>query len=273
MKLKRTFIWLFGAVALLAACGESSSSEEPAPGPDPGDGDGGNENTEYVAPEPPEEVNSSNLLQLRVLTTLSDQTLFGNVDPADVADWISPSTENVLMYLFERADFRLGEPLPQVEIGFATRSYSYFVQTEETSEHVQGTGIVTRHQASEIDAVWEGPLKISGCTVSAPLSQPATVTLYTTRFDTQEQIETLVAGRSSQLQTSGIVVGSIRESIKEEVAEWLKYNLRNYRIAFAGSKSSDYDLLVLTPVGYVCRTIDPGTLATLPCYSVSIEKL
>ena len=153
MKLKRTFIWLFGAVALLAACGESSSSEEPAPGPDPGDGDGGNENTEYVAPEPPEEVNSSNLLQLRVLTTLSDETLFGNVDPADVADWISPSTENVLMYLFERADFRLGEPLPQVEIGLATRSFSYFVQTEETSEHVQGTGIVTRHQASEIDAV------------------------------------------------------------------------------------------------------------------------
>ena len=68
-------------------------------------------------------------------------------------------------------------------------------------------------------------------------------------------------------------MGSIRGSIKEEVAEWLKYNLRNYRIAFAGSKSSDYDLLVLTPVGYVCRTIDPGTLATLPCYSVSIEKL
>ena len=272
MKLKRTFIWLFGAVALLTACSESSSSEEPAPGPDPDDG-GGNENTEYVAPDPPESINSSNLLQLRVLTTLSDKSLFGSVAPADVADWISPSTENVLMYLFERTDFQLGEPLPQVEIGLATRSFSYFVQTEETSDHVQGTGIVTRHQASEIDAVWEGPLKISGCTVSAPLSQPATVTLYTTRFDTQEQIETLVAKRSSQLQTSGIVVASILHSFKAEAAEWLKYNLRNYRIAFAGSKSTDYDLLVLTPVGYVCRTIDPGALATLPCYSVTIEKL
>lgn len=270
MKTIKLFSGLLGLVLLSVAC--SKSSEAPEPGNE--GGETGNENTEYVAPAPPETIVEENLLKIAFFSTLSDQTLFASQEPSVLNSLINNSSSSSILYFLERSDVRLGEPIPQVEIGLATRSFSFFAQIEPTSEQqVKGTGIVTRVSVEQFDAVWEGSLKMSGCTFSAPLAKTAQVTLYTSRFDSQEQIETLVAQRSSVLQTSGIVVASIRNDIKTQVSDWLKYNLKNYRIEFAKNESSEYDLMVLTPVGYVCREMDRRTEATLPYFNLSIEKL
>lgn len=266
MKTNCLLLWLFGTAALAAACSESSSDEGTDPTPD-------ETKTEYIAPEPPEAVNSANLLRITCFTTLSDQSLFATQEPTALTAFINNASPVQTLYLFERSDFRLGESLPQVEIGLATRSYSLFAQTEATSDAVKGTGIVTRQLVEAFDAVWEGSLRTSGCTFSAPLAQPVTTTVYTSRFEDRAAFETLVARRSSVLQTSGIVVGSIANAVKSDVEEWLRWNLKNYRIVFAGSSSTTYDLFVLTPVGFVCRSLEARTEAALPYYSLTIEKL
>lgn len=266
MKTNRLLLWLFGTAALMAACSESSSDEGATPSPD-------ESQNEYVAPEPPEAINSANLLRITCFTTLTDQPLFASQEPAALTSFINQASPVQTLYLFERSDFRLGEPLPQVEIGLATRSYSLFAQIEPTSDAVKGTGIVTRQLVEAFDAVWEGSLRTSGCTFSAPLAQPVTTTVYTSRFEDRAAFETLVTRRSSVLQTSGIVVGSIRNEVKADVEEWLRWNLKNYRIVFAGSSSTTYDLFVLTPVGFVCRSLEARTEAALPYYSLTIEKL
>lgn len=265
MKTKLVTLWILGAALLTAACSDSSDNNNPNPDPEP--------DQEYVAPEPPETINSDNLLRVTCFSTLDDKTLFASQQPSALTSMINSANPASAIYLFERSDFRLGEPIPQVEIALATRCYSFFVQTEPTSENVKGTGIVTRSLVEAFDAAWEGSLRTSGCTFEAPLSQPTPVTLYTSRFEDRAAFETLVALRSSVLQTSGIVVGSIRNEVKAEVEEWLRFNLRNYRIEFARSESTPYDLFVLTPVGFVCRSIEKGTEAALPYFTLSIEKL
>lgn len=266
MKTKLAFLWIFGASALLAACSESSDDGGGTTGPETPD-------TEYVAPEPPETIDPSNLVQVTIFSTLTDQPLFATQEPSALTGLINNASPLSVLYLFERSDFRLGEPLPQVEIGLATRSYSLFAQTEPTSDEVKGTGIVTRNLVEAFDAVWEGSLRTSGCTLSAPFAQPTQITLYTSRFEDRAAFEALVAQRSSVLQTSGLVIGSVRNDVKAEVEEWLRWNLRNYRIVFADSQSTPYDLFVLTPVGFVCRDIEQRSEATLPYFNVSIEKL
>lgn len=266
MKTNRLLIGLFGTAVLLAACSDSSDDNGTTPAPD-------QSKTEYVAPEPPEAVNSANLLRITCFTTLSDRPLFASQEPAALTAFINNASPVQTLYLFERSDFSLGEPLPQVEIGLATRSYSFFAQNEATSNAVKGTGIVTRQSVEAFDAVWEGSLRTSGCTFQAPLAQPSQVTVYTSRFEDRAAFEALVAQRGNVLQTSGIVVGSVANAVKADVKEWLRWNLRNYRIVFAGSESTPYDLFVLTPVGFVCRSIEPRTEAALPYYSLTIEKL
>lgn len=266
MKTNRTLLGLFGAAVLLADCSDSADDQGTKPSPEkPKD--------EYVAPEPPETVNTDNLLRVTCFSTLDDETLFASQQPASLATLINNASPASAIYLFERSDFRLGEPIPQVEIARATRCYSFFVQIEPTSSQIKGTGIVTRHLVEALDAVWEGSLRTSGCTFEAPLSQPTPVTLYTSRFEDRAAFEALVAQRGSLLQTSGIVVGSIRNEVKADVEEWLRWNLRNYRIAFAGSASTPCDLFVLTPVGFVCRSIEKRSEASLPYYLLTIEKL
>ncbi len=257
--------WLLCLAAFAVACGGSDDGSGDEPGPGGGD---------YVPYDPPATIDPGNVFKVCVFSTLSDEKLFEGRDQSVVSDFINAySGQKPLVYMLERSDSKTGSTLPHVNIAFKSKCYAFFAQHTATADEVKGTGIVTKYVISDYDGLIGNGLRISGCLVPAPLSPATQVYLYTTRLENLDQAKELVAKRGSALQYNGIVVGSIRNTIAEETVTYLKKNFKNYRIAFARSTATDYDLFVLTPVDFVCREIEPAEKVNYPYYTVSIEKL
>lgn len=255
--------WILCLAAMAVACGGDSLTDPV----DPGTG-------EYEPFDPPVEVNTNNVFKICVFSTLSDEALFSSRDQTVVSDFINAASGvKPLIYLLERSDFEIGKPLPHVNVACKSKSFAFFAQQAATADAVKGTGLITRYTVNNYDGVDKDGFWMSGCLLTAPLAKTTEAVAYTTRIENFDQVKTMVAERGSVLQYNGVVVGSIQSTIKTEVATYLKTNFKNYRLAFAQSADTTYDLFVLTPVDYVCRQIEAQEKVNLPYYTVSIEKL
>ncbi|MBR3853971.1 MAG: hypothetical protein IKM41_05430 [Tidjanibacter sp.] len=236
-------------LALATACG---------PTPDNGGGGGGNENGggDYVAPEVPETPVTANLFRVDYFTTLeSEGSYFVGRDAGVASQFISTQeAPRSVVYMFDRCDFTVGSKQPAVQMALDNKAFCYFLQTGPTEEQTtRGTAAVSRYQTSSVVGVYEEDLHLSGITFNVGLSKPTALTLYTARFDTTEQVAKAVEQ-------------------KEAIEKWLAANFEGYRVAFAGSEGTPYDVVVLCPALMVCRSIEPLKTINLTYWKVTMEK-
>jgi len=252
-------VTLLIGVAAVACCDKGSSSEV----------DHG-----YVPYEPPVTINPANLFNLCIFTELTNQSLFITHTQSAISSFINGySGQKPLVYFIERSDFMSGQPIAHLSVALDTKCYSFFAPQSDTAADVRGTAILTRYTVSDFDGILCDSLRMSGCRFSAPLSETTNITVYTARIDDLSQIKALVARRGAVLQVDGMVVGSMNATIKEDAKEFLRKKFSYYRLVFAESKGMPYDMFVLTPVNFVCRTITDGQTVSIPYYVISIEQL
>jgi len=119
MKLPSLLIYIITAVTVVATGFFFSCDDPPV------------EDKGYEAPAPPAEINTRNVLAVEFYSKLNGETLFDNKEYEAIIDHISNNTKT-LAYFFDRSDAVIGETSPAVEIGWKTKTKSFFVQNNYT---------------------------------------------------------------------------------------------------------------------------------------------
>ena len=155
----------------------------PDPEPDPGKED---------TLTPPDEVKSSNVFVVDMFSTLEDDgDFFEKRDVASAAQHIAGQPgKKPLIYMFDRADFTVGESHPLNKLSYTANIYQLFAQHEPTSATVtKGTSMATQYPVNLYDGLAQEGAYMSGLTVSAPLSTATPVCIYTSRISTLDQMQ------------------------------------------------------------------------------------
>ena len=249
-------------VFLLTSC-EGTGSNPEAPG-------AGN----VEMPEPPEQENPSNVFVVDFFSTLEDDGDFFGIRSTDsAAQHISSQTgKKPLVYMFDRADFTVGQSHPLNKLSYNISIYQLFAQQEATTqETIKGTAIATQYPITVYDGMAQGGAYMSGLTVSAPLSTATPVCIYTSKINSLDQMVQIYETRSKKLLDNGVIVGVVDNSVKSEVVEFVEKTM-SLRAVTYGSDETKLDILVVVPPSYVCRGIENGKTVNFPFYKVRIEK-
>ena len=126
---------------------------------------------------------------------------------------------------------------------------------------------------SDYDGAAVGEYFMSGCTVPVPLSEITPVCVFTARIDDAAGAGKVFEEKSDRLVRDAVVVGTVSRDVKDELAELLAFGYPTVRVMFYGSEDTEYDLFVLVPGSFVCRSIESLRMVNLPYYRISIEKL
>ncbi len=268
MKRIMTFMAFVPMMFLLNSC---EGTGDPVDKPDNGNGQGSGT---VELPAPPEEVKSSNVFVVDMFSTLEDEGDFFTMrDVASAAQHISgQSGKRPLIYMFDRADFTVGQSHPLNKLSYTANVYQLFAQHEATLSTVtKGTGMATQYPINLYDGIAQGGAYMSGLTISAPLTAATPVCFYTSRIASLDQMKQIFEARSGKLQGDAVIVALVENSIKADVMEYVEMTM-SLRAASYGSDDTKLDVLVIVPAAYVCRSIEKGTTINLPYYRVSIEK-
>ncbi|MDY3978919.1 MAG: hypothetical protein SOZ00_02745 [Tidjanibacter sp.] len=246
-------------------------------GCDPSNGGGTDTpNNGWVPTEVPETINSSNLFLVDFFSDLSSEGNYFKTHDYTVASTHigEQAGKRPVAYFFDRADYTAGEAYECTKIAYAVKSHPFFAQIEASTETItKGTGIVTPYMVYPFDGFAHNGTFAAGVTLPAPLSKTTQLTLFTMRVEKSSQIEDLVACRADSLRSSGIVIGTIKPELKTAVTDYLKQKFDHYRLSFGDVDATPYDLFVLMPDDYVCRSVEPLKKVNLKYYRISIEKL
>ena len=249
---------------LLNSC-EGTNLNSDAPGP-------GNGNVEM--PEPPEQEKSSNVFVVDFFSTLDDEGDFFSVRSIDSAAQhiSSQSGKRPLVYMFDRADFTVGQSHPFNKLSYSINIYQLFAQQEATKETTtKGTAMATLYPINVFDGIAQEGAYMSGLTISAPLSTSTPICIYTTKISSLDQMKQIYQARSKKLLDNGVIVGLVDNSVKDDVVKYAQQTM-SLRTATYGSDDTKLDVLVVVPPAYVCRGIESGKTVNLPYYRVKIEK-
>lgn len=248
----------------------SACKETPLP---PADGDNGDTPAQGL-PVPPEEVNNSNIFCIDFFSTLEDDgNFFEKRDVGVAAQYIQGQTGiRPVMYMYDRADFTVGESYPLNKMSYDIGIYQFFVQNQKTTDSViEGTGIATLYHISKFDGIAQNGAYMSGCTLPVPIKTPTNICIYTSRIETLEQIQEIDEAKSKALLGDAVIVGTVKNDIKDSVVEHIEGKM-SLRAMTYGSDDTELDILVVVPASYVCRGIESGQTVNLPYYRVTIEK-
>ena len=249
---------------LLNSC-EGTNLNSDAPGP-------GNGNVEM--PEPPEQEKSSNVFVVDFFSTLEDEGDFFSVRSIDSAAQhiSSQSGKRPLVYMFDRADFTVGQSHPFNKLSYSINIYQLFAQQEATKETTtKGTAMATLYPINVYDGIAQEGAYMSGLTIPAPLSTSTPICIYTTKISSLDQMKQIYQSRSKKLLDNGVIVGLVDNSVKADVVKYTQQTM-SLRAATYGSDDTKLDVLVVVPPAYVCRGIESGKTVNLPYYRVKIEK-
>lgn len=244
------------------------------PTPDNGGGSGtGNGQTPQV-PEVPETPVSANLFRIDFFSGLDDASFFDTRDLGVATRFIADQSSPVsIAYMFERADFVPGAVHPSVKMAYENKLNPFFLPIGPTSAtQSEGCAAVSMYATSQINGINTPTLTMSGINLTIGLSKAASFCLYTARFDSVAQVSEAVEQFGVSLQTDGVLLASVLASEKDAVVDWLKANFKGYRVEFAGSEETLYDLMVMCPSLYVCRSIEENRTINLPYWKVTMEK-
>ena len=249
---------------LLNSC-EGTNLNSDAPGP-------GNGNVEM--PEPPEQEKSSNVFVVDFFSTLEDEGDFFSIRSIDSASQhiSSQSGKKPLVYMFDRADFTVGQSHPFNKLSYSINIYQLFAQQEATKETTtKGTAMATLYPINVYDGIAQEGAYMSGLTIPAPLSTSTPICIYTTKISSLDQMKQIYQSRSKKLLDNGVIVGLVDNSVKADVVKYAQQTM-SLRAATYGSDDTKLDVLVVVPPAYVCRGIESGKTVNLPYYRVKIEK-
>ena len=211
--------------ALATACG---------PVPDNGGGNtpgGGNNNGgDYVAPEVPETPVSANLFRVDYFTTLEAEGNYFTMRDAGVASQFIGSQEapRSVAYMFDLCNFTVGQKQPAVQMAYDNKANSFFLQTGPTmAQTTEGTAMVSRYASSSIvGTTGADGVNISGVTFNVGLSKSATLTFYTARIESVEEVEKAVEHFGVSWQNDGVLIASVLADQKEAISSWLAASSR-----------------------------------------------
>ena len=223
---------------------------------------------------PPEEIKSSNVFVVDMFSTLQDEGEFFSIRSVDSAAQhiSSQSGKKPLVYMFDRADFTVGQSHVFNKLSYNINIYQLFAQHEATSATVtKGTAMATQYPINIYDGIAQDSAYMSGLTVSAPLSTATPVCIYTTKISSLDQMKQIYQSRSKKLLDNGVIVGLVDNSVKADVVKYAQQTM-SLRAATYGSDDTKLDVLVVVPPAYVCRGIESGKTVNLPYYRVKIEK-
>lgn len=258
------------ALMPLAFLLNSCEGTEPTPGPESGP----DTNTGTEALTPPEEVKSANVFVVDMFSTLEDEGDFFSIRSVDSASQhiSSQSGKKPLVYMFDRADFTVGQSHPFNKLSYNINIYQLFAQHEATSATVtKGTAMATQYPINVYDGMAQDGAYMSGLTVSAPLSKATPVCIYTSRISSLDQMKQIFKAKSMKLQGDSVLIALVDNSIKAEVEEYVEKTM-SLRAESYSSEKTKLDVMVIVPAAYVCRSIEKGKTVNLPYYRVSIEK-
>ena len=223
---------------------------------------------------PPEEIKSSNVFVVDLFSTLEDEGDFFSIRSIDSASQhiSSQSGKKPLVYMFDRADFTVGQSHPFNKLSYSINIYQLFAQQEATKETTtKGTAMATLYPINVYDGIAQEGAYMSGLTVSAPLSTSTPICIYTTKISSLDQMKQIYQSRSKKLLDNGVIVGLVDNSVKADVVKYTQQTM-SLRAATYGSDDTKLDVLVVVPPAYVCRGIESGKTVNLPYYRVKIEK-
>lgn len=253
-------------IFLLNSCEGTEPDSNSAAGSKPG-GD-------VELPQPPEQEKSSNVFVVDFFSTLEDDGDFFGIRSTDsAAQHISSQTgKKPLVYMFDRADFTVGQSHPLNRLSYNINIYQLFAQQEATTQTTtKGTAIATQYPITVYDGIAHAGAYMSGLTVSAPLSTPTQVCIYTAKINSLDQMKQIYDARSKKLLEKGVIVGVVDNSVKSEVVNYIEDTM-SLRAVTYGSDDTKLDVLVVVPPLFVCRGIEAGKTVNLPFYKVRIEK-
>lgn len=229
----------------------------------------------YEAPSPPTTVNQSNVFTIEFYSSLNNEPLFKNNDYKSVVDHIS-GNKIALAYLFDRSDVEFGNTPSVVDIAWQSKMNSFFIQNNVNDERIEGTGMVVRSLIN----VFEGiaivdSLYIGGCALFAPLSQPLSITLMSSKIGQNYQLPILTKYIGELFPTNKVIVGTLKNDMEGEMKTYLKYHLKNFRLSFYSPENQQniYKIFFLTPVSFVCRDVTRTMIGNIPMYECKIEYL
>lgn len=251
---------------LLNSCEGTEPDSNSAAGSKPG-GD-------VELPQPPEQEKSSNVFVVDLFSTLEDEGDFFSIRSIDsAAQHISSQTgKKPLVYMFDRADFTVGQSHPFNMLSYNINIYQLFAQQEATTQTTtKGTAIATQYPISVYDGIAQGGAYMSGLTVSAPLSTATPICIYTTKINSLDQMKQIYCAKSHKLLNNGVIVGTVDNSVKSDVVEYVGKTM-SLRAVTYDSDDTKLDVLVVVPPSFVCRGIEAGKTVNLPFYKVRIEK-
>lgn len=262
------------SLVFLTLSGLLSCQPNNLPDDNGGTGNGGNGNTGTTLPEPPEKSNSVNEFYVDFFSTLEDDGNFFSTRDVGVASQYIKDQEGKrsVIYMFDRADYTVGESYPFNKMSYDIGIYQFFAQTGRTTDTViKGTGIATRYIVSSYDGIAQNGTYMSGCRIPLPLNQSTPMFIHTTRIETMDQLKEIQRAKSLALLSNALIVGTVKNEIKAEVVEYIQKNM-SLRATVLGSEDTLLDLLVVLPPTCVCRGIESGMKINLPYYRVLIEK-
>lgn len=234
------------------------------------------EDAGYVAPDPPVQIVQGNVFSVEFYSRLSDETLFSSGDYSQVISHIS-ANKSPVAFLFDRSDMTVGQASPSAYIGWQAKLKSFFVQNGIGDTKIEGTGMIVRPLITEYTGIYRADtLFMSGCKLSLPCTQPVTVVISTCKIGQEFQYKIMPEVLGDSLKTNKILVGTIATDLKDSFSKYLKLSLKGFRLAFYTSQDSvsdKYVLFVLSPVNFVCRSIEKFSVGDLPMYNCKLEYL
>ena len=259
-------LYIIATLALIALIAVSSCTPS-----NPSSG-GGDEGGVPSMPEPPEQAIDAHVFIVDIFTTLDDESFFARRDVSVAKEYIRAQQQKLsLAYLFDRADFIVGECHPMTDIALSLGVNQLFAQSASTGEYkTEGTGIITRYPISDYDGIASDGAYLSGFRMSVPVTGTPSIYISTARISSLDQARTIYEARKHRLVSDCVVIGTVASDVRDEVVKF--FNLSSVRAMSYGSADTAYDLLVLCPADYVCRGIEAGKTVNLPYYRVSIEK-
>ena len=173
-----------------------------------------------------------------------------------------------LVYMYADVGYIPGKASALVETALLSKTYPFMVQYDATSEKGNlSTGILTRYSVSGFDGVIlpEG-LFMGGVNFNIPLASVVSMTFYSARISSGEQLKALATARHSTLYGDSVLVG---EFVGEDPAEVKKFaESRNLGMRFDYVKAGERTVYTLVQPGFANRGFDVNG----DCVTIRFEK-
>ena len=163
----------------------------------------------YIAPNAPSTINQVNVFTVEFYSRLNNDKLFETANYEGIISHIM-ANKIPIVYFFDRIDHTIGQTSAINQIGWESKTNSFFVQNTQNKLNIEGTGMIVRPIINNISgSAFPDSLYFSGCTMVAPCAQPVVVSMLTCRLNQEYQFSLLSRALGKNLDSNKIFIGTI----------------------------------------------------------------